>query len=592
MVNHVPARLGALCAGLFLVAPAAAQSQGPIHLVFDLHTDPIPNGISNQAKISLYQERVDNISWVLDRTEPLGVKVSYLSAGQFVELLVGEGPGGSGAAVLQRLYQSGGQIGSHQHREYRAGTLDWPDLPLGADLDQERGSWQDNVDWVDLAITTAYGGSPPEALELINCVRGAHVPGNEPDYHTLMGEFGFEIREPGPEEDYYGFYEHHIWHPFRPSPTNAMGEDLGAGFVQVVQGSVIGKEQIHHGVYQDMTAEAIKRQFLQLYVNWRHADRTGQPEKVWCWGWGSHAHDFDVGSVSRPALVDVLAWLELHFANRVEPTGSPVMEWDSHRGTGEAFFAWEAAHAGVSSFSCDSLAVDWGEYPWLRPVAEELGGFRWVADLTIAPGVYAFHLAEGADDAVLCWRDTGSSNVDLSSWVGPTVRIVGLETGALHGDDPTSVDVGVEPLLVTEQDPDCPAPENFCAGLPNSVGAGASISSAGSTSLAAGDFALTVAGGVPGQFALFFYGPNQISIPFGEGLRCVGGGIFRLGPPLTFDTGGTLTRPVDFDAPPANGGPGEIEAGDTWQFQLWYRDPAGGGSGFNLSDGLRVLFCF
>jgi len=31
--------------------------------------------------------------------------------------------------------------------------------------------------------------------------------------------------------------------------------------------------------------------------------------------------------------------------------------------------------------------------------------------------------------------------------------------------------------------------------------------------------------------------------------------------------------------------------GDTKFFQFWYRNPAGGGAGFNLSDSLAVPFC-
>jgi len=34
-----------------------------------------------------------------------------------------------------------------------------------------------------------------------------------------------------------------------------------------------------------------------------------------------------------------------------------------------------------------------------------------------------------------------------------------------------------------------------------------------------------------------------------------------------------------------------IQAGEAWRFQFWYRNPAGGGAGFNLSDALLVTFC-
>ena len=80
-------------------------------------------------------------------------------------------------------------------------------------------------------------------------------------------------------------------------------------------------------------------------------------------------------------------------------------------------------------FSFDSLAVDWDEYPWLRPVAEELAGLKWVVDLDLGPGVEAYHLSDGTDDAVLAWRESGTSVVDLSGLVGPAVRVVGMESG-------------------------------------------------------------------------------------------------------------------------------------------------------------------
>lgn len=120
---------------------------------------------------------------------------------------------------------------------------------------------------------------------------------------------------------------------------------------------------------------------------------------------------------------------------------------------------------------------------------------------------------------------------------------------------------------------------NYCLATPNSTGSAAVASAAGSTSVAANNLTL-IAGPVPAQPGLFFYGPNQIQILFGNGFRCVGGTVVRMtvGSPV----GGFRNFPVDL---PTFG----ITPG-TLNFQYWYRDPAAGGSNFNLSDGLEIVF--
>lgn len=147
-------------------------------------------------------------------------------------------------------------------------------------------------------------------------------------------------------------------------------------------------------------------------------------------------------------------------------------------------------------------------------------------------------------------------------------------------------------------DGDCPDPVVYCQTAPNSVGPGARIGHEGTTSITAADFTLTVNAAPPGQSALFFYGAAQTEIPFGDGFLCVaagppGGspGLFRLNPPITLDGLGQASLLLDFESPPAGSGPGEILPGSTWNFQCWYRDPAAGGAGFNLSDALSATFC-
>ena len=125
----------------------------------------------------------------------------------------------------------------------------------------------------------------------------------------------------------------------------------------------------------------------------------------------------------------------------------------------------------------------------------------------------------------------------------------------------------------------------YCAVTPNSTGSAASLTNGGSTSISADDLVLT-AGPVPNQPGIFYYGPNQIEVPFGDGYRCIGGTVRRM--PVSTATGGNLSRSVDYSA---NYAAGFITAGSSWNFQAWFRDPAANGATFNLSNGLHITFC-
>ncbi len=139
---------------------------------------------------------------------------------------------------------------------------------------------------------------------------------------------------------------------------------------------------------------------------------------------------------------------------------------------------------------------------------------------------------------------------------------------------------------------DCGSTLRYCQSTPNSNSAGAVMSSAGPAEIGTNNFSVVAAAAATGSFGLFFYGPNQIMAPFGDGFRCVGGTTSRLNPPVMTDGFGDVTRQVDFNAPPANAGAGQITPGSTWNFQFWFRDPMGpGATGFNLTDGLSVIFC-
>jgi len=134
---------------------------------------------------------------------------------------------------------------------------------------------------------------------------------------------------------------------------------------------------------------------------------------------------------------------------------------------------------------------------------------------------------------------------------------------------------------------ECPPAASYCQTAPNSVGPGAIIDHSGSQSVSQNDFTLLASGCPPGEFGIFYYGLTAGQVPFGNGFRCVTGTVYRL-PVITTDVFGDAAYALDLPSAP---NPGGIQAGDVWNFQFWYRDPSGGGSGFNLSDGLEVPFC-
>ena len=141
------------------------------------------------------------------------------------------------------------------------------------------------------------------------------------------------------------------------------------------------------------------------------------------------------------------------------------------------------------------------------------------------------------------------------------------------------------PMWPAEEVARCPLPTTYCPISPNSVGAGAELSWTGSTRITDNDFHLECAGLPSSQFGLFYYGPTQVQVSFGDGYRCVGGITHR----FTAVSTAAATQWVDFTNPPTSSG--EITAASTWNFQFWFRDPAANATGFNLSDGLEVTFC-
>ncbi|MAF66844.1 MAG: hypothetical protein CMJ84_14460 [Planctomycetes bacterium] len=151
---------------------------------------------------------------------------------------------------------------------------------------------------------------------------------------------------------------------------------------------------------------------------------------------------------------------------------------------------------------------------------------------------------------------------------------------------------GAYDVFIRDLDSSCEQPAAYCSPTANSTGAASYMDLGGSTSVTANDLALQAFDLPTSQFGIFFYGPAAASVPFGDGIRCVGSGggigLFRLSV-VNSGPSGEVIQALDMTDPPQSSG--QIIAGSTWNAQFWYRDPSGGPVGFNFSNALRISFC-
>lgn len=209
----------------------------------------------------------------------------------------------------------------------------------------------------------------------------------------------------------------------------------------------------------------------------------------------------------------------------------------------------------TNSSSNSSYSAEQGT-SFAAPLVAGLCGLLYSADPSLTPQEVEDALRQGCDDL-------GAPGVDDDFGYG---RIDCYESLALV--------------------PICPAPETYCQTSSNSNGPGSVMSGFGSQRPADDDFTLRVDGSMPDQYGMFFYGRGVKQVPLGDGYLCIAGETHRLGPNKASANGAAIER-IDFDRLPPGG---KMQAGETWYFQWWYRDP-GASSKFNFSNGLEVTWC-
>jgi hypothetical protein len=127
---------------------------------------------------------------------------------------------------------------------------------------------------------------------------------------------------------------------------------------------------------------------------------------------------------------------------------------------------------------------------------------------------------------------------------------------------------------------------NGCA---NSVFAvGGNLTATGNAQVSADTVVLTGTN-MPNSTALYYQGTLQANAVFGDGLRCVGGNVIRLGTKM--NVANTSSYPTGADAPVSVKGMIPA-AGGTRYYQCWYRNAAVfcTASTFNLTNGIAITW--
>jgi len=249
----------------------------------------------------------------------------------------------------------------------------------------------------------------------------------------------------------------------------------------------------------------------------------------------------------------------------------------------------------------DSDGVTGIDFPqYIRPRASN--GNLLVAGFSPPSGIYEYDPLTGAQlayiDTVTLFsqgglrgvHELGNGNLLVSSGAG--VRVYDPVAGTL-----TPVVTGVSARAITRMESAGPGVSYCGPANSNTSGGPATLRSSGSATVASNNLTLIAANIPQNQFGFFLTSMTQgfVMNPGGsQGNLCLSGTIGRyVGPGQIRNAGagGSFSLPLNLALTPAGSMFVSIAAGETWNFQAWFRDIGPSGSPeSNFTDGLEVLF--
>ncbi len=294
---------------------------------------------------------------------------------------------------------------------------------------------------------------------------------------------------------------------------------------------------------------------------------------------------FDAAGALQESIGQTGVWVDADHL----PTGDLVVSGNSYGGT------------GFLGFGCKITGSQ-----WCITMREGIGGLQSAVHTGVVFGGDVIFGATQAGFPGSTPERTGLVRVDAVTGAASPFLDIRLDMAALAiaGDaeiDPrggirtTYRNVDFTEVGVLRIAPLDPFEAQVCAGQANSTGSPAVLGAAGSPQLAADELTLFVNGAPPQQTTLFLASRTGGFTPGAGGSQgnlCLGGSIGRFSGPgeiRVSSAQGRAALHVNLAQLPEGGASSAAMAGETWNFQAWYRDVNPGPTS-NFSSAVAVTF--
>jgi len=301
------------------------------------------------------------------------------------------------------------------------------------------------------------------------------------------------------------------------------------------------------------------------------------------------------------------------FWERGDPNGTDAQPEDDHTPSGTT--CWFTGQGSVGG-SNDEADVDAGKTSLTTPVSALSGQtlveyrfWRWYSKEVGGPNSLDLFTTQLSFDGGATWKTIldGANDNGTGGWFERTVKIekLGVPTDQMQlrliasdlGAD-SVIEAAIDDVrIVTLKEQDCASAATYCN---PASGSSDNVATIGIDSCSlSGPANLSLAGAPAGQFAYALIGNGNAKVtdpPGALGDLCVAGGsclgryskdVGQTSGAGTFslELSNTLSGGPNFGIPTCGG---NIQSGETWNFQFWHRNPMGAPAGF--SEAIAITF--